>query len=267
MTRAEFLKHALALAAGAAVLPRVAFGAHECEEMTVSPELLEASAKRAEAVRAGKAVAAGEGQAVFANAGSGFGNRLCITFDDGPTPGVTETVLEELKKRNIRSTFFMIGKRVKECPDLARRVLAEGHELANHTFTHPKLSAMSDAKVQWELRACQEAIAEATGVTPIWFRPPYGAFRKNQGWMARELGLGVALWSIDPRDWARPGVGRIISTVDQQSRPGSIILMHDLHRQTAEAVGELLDRLLEKEFEFARVSGFLGEPYPKTAVV
>jgi peptidoglycan/xylan/chitin deacetylase (PgdA/CDA1 family) len=195
------------------------------------------------------------------NKGPGLGRRVALTFDDGPSPGVTETVLDELKKRDMKATFFMIGRRVTEAPELARRVLAEGHEVANHTFTHPTLSALSDEKVAAELDRCQEAIADAIQVEPVWFRPPYGAFRKNQGRLALERGLGVLLWSVDPRDWARPGVGRIAQTVLNNTQPGSIVLMHDLHRQTAEAVPQIFDGLIERGFEFTTISGFLGSPY------
>jgi peptidoglycan/xylan/chitin deacetylase (PgdA/CDA1 family) len=197
----------------------------------------------------------------FIYRGPGLGRRIALTFDDGPNPGVTDRVLEELKKRSLQATFFMIGRRVVACPDLARQVKAEGHEIANHSFTHPKLSALPPEKVAWELESCQGAVEEITGITPIWFRPPYGAFRKNQGFMAVEKKLGVAYWTVDPRDWARPGIKKITQTILTQTKPGCIVLMHDLHRQTAEAVGGVLDGLLEKGFEFTSLSGFLEKPY------
>lgn len=197
----------------------------------------------------------------FVHSGPGLGNRVSLTFDDGPSPGVTDRILKDLDRHGIHATFFMIGKKVKAYPNLAREVLAAGHELANHTYTHPYLSRYSAQRVTEELVQCQDAIAEVTGITPVWFRPPYGAFRTNQGTIARRQDLGVAYWSVDPRDWARPGAGTIVSRVTQMARPGSIILLHDLHTQTAEATGPLLDRLVDRSFQFAPISGFLGQPY------
>lgn len=202
-----------------------------------------------------------EMNAHFVNSGPGLGNRVALTYDDGPSPGVTEKVLKELDKHKITATFFMIGSKVKAYPALAREVAAAGHELANHTYTHPFLSKLSSARVEEELTRCQEVIAETTGTTPVWFRPPYGAFRTQQGSLARKQDLGVAYWSVDPRDWARPGASTIVSRIISGVRPGAIILLHDLHSQTADATGPLLERLSEKSYQFAPVSGFLGNPY------
>jgi len=203
----------------------------------------------------------------FVNHGPGFGNRVALTYDDGPSPGVTDIILKELDRRQLKATFFMIGKKVRAYPSLAREVAAAGHELANHTFTHPSLSRLSNDQVISELRQCQEAIGEVTGQEPVWFRPPYGAFRKNQGHMPRAEHLGVAYWSVDPRDWSRPGISRITHTVLNNTRPGSIILLHDLHRQTAEATPTVLDGLEEKDFFLTPMSGLLGDPYGPYAVV
>lgn len=197
----------------------------------------------------------------FVTAGNGFGNRIAITFDDGPNPGITEVVLEELAKRNLRATFFMIGRNVKAYPSLAKEVADAGHEVANHSYTHSAFNKMSDEKVMDELQMTQDVIAEATGKTPKWFRPPYGAFRKNQGHMPLSKGLGIVYWSVDPQDWAQPGASVITSRVLGQTGPGSIILLHDLHQQTAQAVGNILDGLQEKSYNFTNMTHFVGEPY------
>lgn len=208
-----------------------------------------------------------EVNAHFVHSGPGFGHRIALTFDDGPTPGVTEIVLAELAKRNLKATFFMIGNKVLMYPDLARAVVEAGHEVANHTFTHPTLSKLSAERVDSELQKCQEAIITTTGKTPVWFRPPYGAFRKEQGTIPRSKDLGVTYWSVDPQDWAQPGVAKIASRILSTARPGSIILMHDLHKQTALAVPAIFDGLLEKDFNMTRLTGFLGNPYPAGEVV
>jgi peptidoglycan-N-acetylglucosamine deacetylase len=203
---------------------------------------------------------------LMVSSGPGFGNRLALTFDDGPTPGITERVLAELKKRDLRATFFMIGRNVKAYPDLAKRVYEEGHEICNHSFTHPKLSSLPDDRVREEIVRTQEEIVKATGYRPVWLRPPYGAFhRDRQGYIPQAENLGIVLWSIDPRDWAQPGSQKITDTIITQARPGSIILCHDLHAQTADALPTILDRLLEHEFEFINMSGFLGQPYVTVA--
>jgi peptidoglycan/xylan/chitin deacetylase (PgdA/CDA1 family) len=155
----------------------------------------------------------------------------------------------------------MIGQNVKARPKLAKEVADRGHEIGNHTYTHPMLSKMSDEAVHDQLYRTQQVILEATGKTPVWFRPPYGAFRKSQGHIAVALGLGIIYWSVDPQDWSRPGVQNIISRVVDHTTPGSIILMHDLHDQTAEAINTVLDGLKQKAFAFTNVTRFLGLPY------
>ncbi len=197
----------------------------------------------------------------FINSGPGFGNRVALTFDDGPSPGVTDRVLTELSKRGLHATFFLIGAKVDASPQLARRIVEEGHDVANHTYTHPRLAGLSDSSVEQQLIRTQEAIARATGITPVWFRPPYGAFRREQGSIASKLGLGVAYWSVDPKDWSQPGSSAIAQRVLSASQPGSIILLHDLHSQTADAVPAIFDGLIERTFTVAPFHSFVGNPY------
>ena len=197
----------------------------------------------------------------FINSGPGFGNRVALTFDDGHSPGVTDRVLNELSKRKLHATFFLIGAKVDASPQLARRIVDEGHDVANHTYTHPRLAGMSDSAVEQQLARAQESIARATGITPVWFRPPYGAFRREQGSIASKLGLGVAYWSVDPKDWAQPGSSAIAQRVLTASQPGSIILLHDLHSQTADAVPAIFDGLIERSFTVAPFHSFVGAPY------
>ena len=194
----------------------------------------------------------------FHTSGPGEGNRIALTFDDGPTPGVTEIVLEELGKRKLHTTFFMVGQRVLEAPELARRVATEGHEIGNHTFNHLKLTTLSDQRVDEELQQLQETLGETVGFRPVWLRPPYGALRKNQAGIAERNNLGVVLWNIDAHDWSQPGVDAIVETVLTGAAAGSIVLCHDLHRQTAESLPQILDGLQERGFNFVTVSRLLG---------
>jgi len=204
----------------------------------------------------------GKVKAVTVNDGPGFGRRLALTFDDGPDPKNTPIVLKALRERNVQATFFMIGRNVNAHPDLAAQVLAEGHELANHSYTHPKLSSYSNTRVISELERCQEAIEKATGTVPCWFRPPYGAWAKTrQGPLAVKESLGVAMWSVDTNDWRDRNTSVVTRRAVNNARPGSIILMHDIHRTTALAVAPILDGLLDQGYEMSTMSGFLGHPY------
>jgi peptidoglycan/xylan/chitin deacetylase (PgdA/CDA1 family) len=257
MTRAEFLKR---LALATAGLTATGGAMRVIAEEIRRAESVHAIIPTPPAVQAPPADAPGT-EAVFVNSGPGFGNRIAITFDDGPNPGITDKVLEELKKRDLRSTFFVIGKRVSENPTLAKKIVEEGHEIANHSYTHPALGKMSDEAVREEISKTQEIIEKTTGQRPVWFRPPYGSFRRSQGHLALQFGLGVALWSVDPRDWARPGEDKIVHIVSSSTQAGAIILLHDLHQQTANCCGRILDNLLEQDFQFTNISGFLGQPY------
>jgi peptidoglycan/xylan/chitin deacetylase (PgdA/CDA1 family) len=179
----------------------------------------------------------------FITEGPADGNRVALTFDDGPTPGVTDRILDALKQRQAHATFFMIGERIAAAPELARRVLAEGHDIGNHTFTHAKLTTLSEPHVEREIQRTQDTIRELLNHRAAWFRPPYGAFRQDQAHWAHERDMAVALWSVDSGDWSRPGEKQIVDKVVTDVKPGSIILCHDLHEQTAQALPELLDKL------------------------
>jgi peptidoglycan/xylan/chitin deacetylase (PgdA/CDA1 family) len=154
----------------------------------------------------------------------------------------------------------MIGENVFAAPDLARRVLDEGHEIGNHTFTHAKLTTLPDEQVLDEIRKTQHVMDEVLYYRPAWLRPPFGEFRQNQAALAQGEGLGVVLWSVDPMDWSQPGEDKIVETILANTKPGSIILCHDLHRQTAVSVGRILDGLLERGMSFVTISALLGQP-------
>jgi peptidoglycan-N-acetylglucosamine deacetylase len=194
----------------------------------------------------------------FIRSGPVDGNRIALTFDDGPTPGVTDVILDELGKRKLHATFFMIGERIVAAPDLARRVLAEGHEVGNHTYTHPNLTTLPDQQVDAEIQKTQDIMADMLNHRPTWFRPPYGALRQNQAGMLAKRGLGIVLWSVDPADWSQPGEAEIVRKVLAETQPGSIILCHDMYRQTADGAGPMLDGLLDRGFTFVTLSTLLG---------
>src|SRR6202007_273382 len=127
------------------------------------------------------------------------GPYIAMTFDDGPSPETTPRLLEILKQRNIKATFFMIGQNAQSNPAIVQRILAEGHEIGNHSWTHPQLSKLSNDRVSEEITKTQAAIKNACGYTPVLLRPPYGAITARQKeWIEKQFGLSVIIWSVDP---------------------------------------------------------------------
>jgi peptidoglycan-N-acetylglucosamine deacetylase len=193
---------------------------------------------------------------------------IAMTFDDGPSAENTPRLLEMLKQRNIKATFFLIGQNVVSNPDLVRRILAEGHEIGNHSWTHPQLSKLSDDRVTAEITKTQDAIKDASGFTPTILRPPYGAITPRQReWIQSRFGLNIILWSVDPFDWKRPGASVITQRILSQTRPGAIILSHDIHKQTVDAMPATLDALIAKGYKFVTVSQLIAMNKPKPATV
>jgi peptidoglycan/xylan/chitin deacetylase (PgdA/CDA1 family) len=189
---------------------------------------------------------------------------IAMTFDDGPSAENTPRLLEMLKQRNIKATFFLIGQNVASNPDLVRRILAEGHEIGNHSWTHPQLSKLSDQRVSFEITKTQDAIKDASGFTPTLLRPPYGAITTRQReWIESQFGLNIILWSVDPFDWKRPGASVITQRILTEARPGAIILSHDIHKQTVDAMPATLDGLMRKGFKFLTVSQLIALNKPK----
>ncbi len=191
--------------------------------------------------------------------GSSNGRYIALTFDDGPVAANTTRVLDMLKRRNIKATFYVIGERVARNQSLTRRIVAEGHELGNHTWTHGKLTSMSDTKVRWELNKTRDAIVAAAGVKPRTMRPPYGALSTRQRSMIfREYGYPTILWDVDPEDWKKPGTSVIRNRILSGTKNGSIILLHDLHKTSVDAVPSTIDALLRKGYKFVTVSQLIA---------
>jgi peptidoglycan/xylan/chitin deacetylase (PgdA/CDA1 family) len=189
---------------------------------------------------------------------------IAMTFDDGPSAANTPRLLDILKQRNIKATFFLIGQNVASNPDIVRRILADGHEIGNHSWTHPQLSKLSDDRVTAEITKTQDAIKDASGFTPTILRPPYGAITARQReWIESKFGLSIILWSIDPFDWKRPGASVITQRILSQVRPGAIILSHDIHKQTVDAMPATLDGLIAKGYKFVTVTQLIAMNKPK----
>jgi peptidoglycan-N-acetylglucosamine deacetylase len=179
---------------------------------------------------------------------------IALTIDDGPDPAYTPQVLGLLRHYHVTATFSMIGVHVAAYPHLARAVAEAGHTIANHTWTHADLQGMPTGRVHGELARASDAIHAATGAHPGLFRAPYGAWSPAVIRQCEQMKMVPMDWSVDPRDWAEPGVRRIVRRIMQQTRPGSIILEHDgggNRSQTVAALRIVLPRLLDEGYHFA----------------
>lgn len=184
---------------------------------------------------------------------------IAITFDDGPQPQNTPRLLDMLRARNIKATFYMVGSNVDLYPQVVRRVVAEGHEIGSHSYSHRLFSKLGDSEVRDELTRTRDAIGRAAGVQPRTLRPPYGGMLQRQReWVNAEFGYPIILWSVDPLDWKRPGAAAVSSRILAGTTAGSIILTHDLHAQTVDAMPATLDGLLRRGFKFVTVSQLLA---------
>jgi len=178
---------------------------------------------------------------------------IALTIDDGPDPVYTPQVLKVLRQYNVTATFSMIGVHVAAYPQLARAVTEAGHQIANHTWTHANLASRPTHRVASELVRGSQAIHTATGVAPGLFRAPYGAWSPAVIRQCEQMRMVPLDWSVDPRDWARPGARSIIRTILSNTRPGSIILEHDGggdRSQTVAALRVFLPRLQHEGYHF-----------------
>ena len=187
--------------------------------------------------------------------------KVALTFDDGPHPKYTPQILDILKKYDVKATFFMIGENVTLYPELVKRILAEGHEIGNHTYTHKKITDYSERQLNDEMRECEAAIYEVIEYQPKLFRPPGGKLDQKVIKLAEAFDYKVILWNIDTRDWAHESSESIKKNIIEHIEAGSIILMHDYigsNSPTPKALELFLPRLLEEGYSFSVVSELLG---------
>ncbi|MBL9113948.1 MAG: polysaccharide deacetylase family protein [Verrucomicrobiaceae bacterium] len=184
---------------------------------------------------------------------------LAMTFDDGPHPVHTPKLLDMLRARNIKCTFFLVGQLVPRYPDIVRRILADGHEIGNHTYTHCSLTSRSDAQIRTELQKSQDAVLSVAGYRPRLLRPPYGATnRRIEQWIFNEFGYSTVMWSVDPQDWRKPGSSVVTSRLVNGAHKGAIMLAHDIHAPTITAMPAMFDQLLAKGYRFVTVSQLMN---------
>jgi peptidoglycan-N-acetylglucosamine deacetylase len=178
---------------------------------------------------------------------------VALTIDDGPSPVYTPQILTILRRYGVTASFSMIGQNAAAFPGVARQVAAAGHMIVNHTWNHYNLGSMPAAAVQDEISRATDAIHAATGQRPGMFRAPYGVWPPAVFSCCARAGLTPLAWSVDPRDWSRPGVRAIVRDIESDTRTGSIILEHDgggNRSQTVAALKIWLPRLLDAGFQF-----------------
>ena len=180
---------------------------------------------------------------------------IAMTFDDGPSATLTPKLLDLLAAHHIKATFFVIGENVAEHPEIVARAAREGHEIGNHSWSHPNLGKMSDEGVRRQLQQTDDAIKSATGERPTLMRPPYGSITDHEKrWIHDQFGYDIILWDVDPYDWKRPGPAVVRARILKETRPGSIVLSHDIHPGTIEAMPSTFDQLEAKGFKVVTVS-------------
>jgi peptidoglycan/xylan/chitin deacetylase (PgdA/CDA1 family) len=181
---------------------------------------------------------------------------IALTIDDGPSPIYTPQILQILEKYKVTASFSMVGKNVTYYPGVARDVADAGHAIVNHTWDHADLATLTESQTRAEIANASDAIHSAVGQVPTIFRAPYGAWsRTTLDYCASEK-LTALDWSVDPRDWARPGVSKIVSNILKNTRTGSIILEHDGGGDRSETVAALkiaIPRLLDEGYHFRSV--------------
>lgn len=185
------------------------------------------------------------------------GTNIALTIDDGPHPTWTPKVLALLARYDIRATFCMIGANAAAHPDLVTRVVDGGHQIANHTFTHPmNLASLTPAQIRTEIERATDAITVGTGgVRPRLFRAPGGTWSTPVIAACADAGMRPLDWSVDTRDWSRPGVRHIVDAILHRTRPGAIILDHDgggNRQQTVDALTVALPRLIDAGYHFTQ---------------
>jgi peptidoglycan/xylan/chitin deacetylase (PgdA/CDA1 family) len=180
-----------------------------------------------------------------------WGDTIFLTFDDGPAGSYTDEILEVLADNDAKATFFQIGQNAAADPARARAVLAAGHAMGNHTWSHPNLTQLSRPRVDAEISRAQ-TLLEGFGAEVNCFRPPYGATNTAVNTAIADAGLAKQMWNVDTRDWSRPGTDAIVEVL-LSATPGDVVLMHDgggNRSQTVEALAIALPQLAAQGYEF-----------------
>lgn len=180
--------------------------------------------------------------------------KIAITFDDGPHPQYTEQLLDGLKERGVKATFFVTGEHAELHPDIIERMNEEGHLIGNHTYSHIQLNTGNRDEFKKQLIRTNEIISEITGKEVLYVRPPYGTWDKK---FETELNMFPVLWTVDPRDWCSDNATCIADKVVAKAGENDIILLHDYYETSVTAALKIVDKLQEEGYEFVTVEEIL----------
>ena len=179
--------------------------------------------------------------------------KVALTFDDGPDPVITGKIVDTLTRYQVKATFFFVGWRATSYADVAKKVTGAGHEIGNHSYSHADLVGLDLEEVRREISKAQSAIKSATGITPKWFRPPYGSYNDDIRAIAKDEGASIVLWNLTPDDWKNPGEAVIRKRITSSVKDGSIVLLH-VREQTLKALPRLIEELTDMGYELAGLS-------------
>lgn len=180
--------------------------------------------------------------------------KIAITFDDGPYPNYTRQLLEGLKERNVKATFFVLGESAKEYPDVIEMMYQDGHLIGNHTYHHVELTKVGKEEFKEEILSTNQLLYDINGETPQFIRPPFGAWEKE---LETELGMIPVLWTVDPLDWCTQNSQTVVQRVVTNVKENDIILLHDCYESSVTAALEIVDILQAEGYEFVTVDEIL----------
>ena len=180
--------------------------------------------------------------------------KIALTFDDGPSAAWTPVLLDGLKERGVKATFFLIGENADKNPEIVKRMAEEGHLIGNHTYHHVELTKVSENEARLELADTSAVIVRITGKEPEYMRPPFGAWQRK---LEREIQMLPVLWTIDPLDWTTENQDEIVIIVVTEAEENDIILLHDCYKSSIEAGLRIVDILQEEGFMFVTVDELL----------
>lgn len=183
---------------------------------------------------------------------------VALTIDDGPHYKTTPQMLAVLKEKKIKLTLFILGENAERHPEILAQAVADGHEIATHAYSHNSLAKMSQQEVSNELDKAEKAIT-AVAPKPVLFRPPGGAYNDTVLAEVQRRGYRTILWSVDPADWQRPSVEKVVDKVMKNVQPGSIVLLHDgqYPLPTPQAIGIIIDQLRQDGYSIVTVGELL----------
>jgi len=181
-------------------------------------------------------------------------SKIALTFDDGPHPVYTEKLLDGLKERGVKATFFVTGEHAKLHPELIKRMQEEGHLIGNHTYSHIQLRSDNADEFEEELRRTNAVIEEITGQEVLYVRPPYGSWDRK---LEKKLNMFPVLWTIDPTDWSCLNADTVTKRVVKKARENAIILLHDYYETSVTAALRIVDLLTKEGYEFVTVDEVL----------